>query len=160
MEAIVKAHGMEMGTCHLEIRQVHGEWKLIEISPRISGGGMNRLIECGLGINLVEETIKMALGQKPDLQPKKLQYVYAQYVTVSESGILEKVSGKERALQCPGVLQVYIKPRKGAFLSPPLSMGQRYAYVIATGESEEEAKENARNATSQIQFHLLIQDRP
>ena len=25
VEAIVKAHGMEMGTCHLEIRQVHGD---------------------------------------------------------------------------------------------------------------------------------------
>jgi biotin carboxylase len=77
LEAIVKARGMEMGTCHLEIRQIQGEWKFIEINPRISGWGMNRLIGCGLGINLVEVTIKMALGQKPDLQPKKQQYVFS-----------------------------------------------------------------------------------
>lgn len=156
VETIVKAHGMEMGTCHLEIRQVSDGWKLIEINPRISGGGMNQLIEHGLGINLVEETIKMTLGQEPDLEPKKWQYVFAQYVTVSQSGILEKVTGKNRALQYPGILEVYIKPRKGAFLTPPLSMGNRYAYVIAQGESEESAKEDAKEAASLITFHMTI----
>jgi len=158
VESIVKAFGMEMGTCHLEIRHVPGGWKLIEINPRISGGGMNRLIGYGLGINLVKETIKMALGQEPDLQPKKLQHVFAQYVTVSRSGILKKVTGKRKALQFPGVLEVYIKPRKGAFLIPPLSMGNRYAYVIAEGESEENAKENAKNAASLIKFHLTTDE--
>lgn len=158
VETIVKAHGMEMGTCHLEIRRVSSGWKLIEVNPRISGGGMNRLIEYGLGINLVEQTIKMALGQEPDLQPKRLQYVFAQYMTVTQSGILEKVTGKKRALQCPGTLEVYVKPRKGAFLTTPLSMGHRYAYVIAEGESEEDARENARDSASLMQFHLQKTD--
>jgi hypothetical protein len=33
-------------------------------------------------------------------------------------------------------------------------MGQRYAYVIASGETQEEAKKNAVNATSHIKFYL------
>ncbi len=154
VETIVKAHGMETGACHLELRKGYNGFKLIEINPRISGGGMNRLIEYGLGLNLVEETIKMALGQKPDLQPRRVQNVFARYITVSQPGILERVTGKNRAMQCPGVLEVYIKPRKGASLKPPLSMGNRYAYVIATGETDVEAKENAGYGASQIHFHL------
>lgn len=154
VETIVKAHGMETGACHLEIRQACNGFKLIEINPRISGGGMNRLIECGLGLNLVEETIKMALGQKPDLQPRRVQNVFAQYITVPQPGILKEVTGKNKAIQCPGVLEVYIKPQKGTFLKPPLSMGNRYAYVIAAGETDEKAKENAKYGASQIQFHL------
>ena len=39
-------------------------------------------------------------------------------------------------------------------LSPPLSMGNRYGYVIATGDTSDEAKANAINAASHIKFYL------
>lgn len=173
VEAIVVKHGMESGACHLEMRHVWKKravpiadedndwgylqkkrWKLVEINPRISGGGMNRLIEIGLGLNLVEETLKLALGQEPNLLPRHRQHVFAQYVTLSESGILEKITGRKKASDCPGVQEVFLRPRKGTLLIPPLSMGHRYAYVIATGESEETARKNAKFAASQIKFWL------
>ena len=72
------------------------------------------------------------------------------YLIVSKKGILEKVTGKARARKSPGVVEVYVKPRKGTKLIPPLSMGHRYAYVIATGKSLDEAKKNAQNAANEI----------
>lgn len=155
VKSIIEAHGMTFGTCHLELRLVKNHWKLIEVNPRISGGGMNKLIEIGLGINLVEETLKMLLSEKPQLQPRYKKYTFAQYVIISESGILSKVTGKTRAFRSPGVKAVYVKPRKGNLLTPPVSMGSRYAFVIADGNSEQEAIQNAKTAASQIQFHLL-----
>lgn len=155
VETIVSKHGLEYGPSHLEMRLVKDCWKLVEINPRISGGGMNDLVEAGLGINLVKETLKILIGQKPNLKPKYTSNVFAQYVTVSESGILERVTGRNKALRAPGVKKVYIKPRKGSLLSPPLSMGNRYAYVIATGNTAEDAKINAKFATSQISFRLM-----
>ena len=110
---------METGPCHLEMRYARNNWKLIECNPRISGGGMNRLIEHGLGINLVRETLKIALGQEPHPEATRRQHVFAQYITVSETGILEKVTGRKRAAQCLGVREIYVKPRKGALLHPP-----------------------------------------
>ncbi len=173
VQSIVVDHKMESGACHLELRHVwrtrtvllankekaqghlhEQKWKLVEINPRISGGAMNKLIEIGLGLNLVEETLKFALGQEPNLQPRHKQHVFAQYIILSETGILVKVTGKQKALHCPGVQDVYVKPRQGTLLTPPLSMGHRYAYVIATGDSEQSAKENAKFAASQIQFLL------
>ena len=68
---------------------------------------------------------------------------------------MEKVTGKGRARKSPGVIEVYVKPRKGTKLIPPLSMGHRYAYVIATGASMEEAKKFAKNAANEIKFHLV-----
>lgn len=155
VESIIKAHGMEFGPCHLELRHVKKQWKLIEINPRISGSGMNKMIQIAFGINLVEETLKIALGQEPNLIKRHKNPTFAQHIIVSREGILEKVTGRNKASRCPGVKDVYIRPRKGAHLTPPLSMGNRYAYVIAIGDSEENAKENAKYAASQIQFHLL-----
>ena len=172
VESIVVEHGMESGACHLELRHVwrkrkvpmsknkawghlhERKWKLVEINPRISGGGMNRLIEIGLGLNLVEETLKFALGREPNLKARHKQHVFAQYVILSKTGILEKITGKQKASSSPGVQEVYIKPRQGTLLTPPLSMGHRYAYVIATGNSEESARKNAKFAASQIKFWL------
>ena len=117
---IIQAFQMKNGACHLEMCLVNGAWKLIEIHPRISGGAMNRIIEVGYGINLVEETIQLMLGNEPCLTKKHSKYVYAHYLTVDSRGKLIKVTGKNRSSQYPGVEEVYIKPRKGQILRPPL----------------------------------------
>ena len=152
---IVTTMEMENGACHLELRLVDGQWKLIEINPRISGGAMNKMIQAAYGINLVEETLKLHLGETPNLERKHEKFVYTQYLTVSSSGYLVKVTGKNKANSHPGVHEVYIKPRKGAYLTVPRSMGHRYAYVMATSDdSIEEARNAAKAAASKIKFHL------
>lgn len=154
VEKIIFLHGLRNGYCHLELRLVNNKWKLIEINPRISGGGMNQLIQAAYGINLVQEIIKHSLNQKPDIEPKYYKNAYIQYVTLNREGILEKVTGKKRALKKKGVLKVYVKPRKGNQVYLPTSLGHRYAYVLAVGENKEEARINAREAIKEIKFVL------
>ena len=52
--SVIEQLGLVNGSCHLEMRHVNGEWKLIEIKPRMSGGAMNLIIQEGTGINLVK----------------------------------------------------------------------------------------------------------
>lgn len=151
---IVKAFNIKNGACHLELKLVNGEWKLIEINPRISGGVMNRLIEVGFGINLVQETIKLYTGQKASLHKAHQKFAYAHYITLNSKGRLKKVTGRRQALSHEGVEEVYIKPRKGMRLTPPLSMGHRYGYVLSSADTLEKAKTIAENAAKEIQFHL------
>ncbi|MFJ7933870.1 ATP-grasp domain-containing protein [Sporosarcina sp. NPDC096371] len=154
LHSVISQFNIQNGALHLELRLSANGWKLIEINPRISGGAMNKMLQAAFGFNLVEETLKLSLGRIPSLKPKCLNYVFTQYLVVSRKGILEKVTGKRRARNSPGVFEVYVKPKKGTKLIPPLSMGHRYAYVIATGASMEEAKMLAQNAANEITFHL------
>ena len=154
LSAIVLQLGIENGPLHLELRQSKNGWKLIEINPRISGGAMNKMIEAAFGFSLVEETLKLTLGEIPSFNKTRNHAVFTQYVIISNKGILERVTGKSRAQKCPGVIEVYIKPRKGTLLIPPLSMGHRYAYVIASGSTVHEAKTFAKRAAQEITFHL------
>jgi biotin carboxylase len=151
---IVNQVGLMNGACHLELRFSKGEWKLIEINPRMSGGAMNLIILHGTGVNLVKETIKLYLGQEPTLVKVKKQYVYTHYLTVETRGVLRKVTGKNRAKKHVGVHEVYVKPRKGSVLTPALSMGDRYAFVLATADTQENAKKRAIKASKEIQFIL------
>ncbi|MEH7072737.1 ATP-grasp domain-containing protein [Neobacillus drentensis] len=154
VSSILKAFQMKNGACHLEMRLVNGVWKLIEINPRISGGAMNRIIEIGYGINLVEETIQLMLGNEPRLTKKLRKYVYAHYLTVETRGKLIKVTGKELVSELPGVEEVYIKPRKGQIVRPPISMGDRCGYILASSDYKMEAKRMAIKAASNIRFYL------
>jgi biotin carboxylase len=127
---------------------------LIEVNPRISGGAMNSFIETAYGINLVKETLRFALGEQPDFSYKYRKETFLQYVIVPKEGRLIKVTGRNNALNCRGIEQVYIKPKIGSLIIPPISMAYRYAYVIATGKTTEDAMGNAKHGASQIKFHL------
>jgi biotin carboxylase len=145
---------LQHGTCHLELRLVNGRWKLIEINPRMAGGVMNRLILEATGINLAKETIKLYLGIEPSLLPNYNKHVFAQFVTVNSTGRLLKVTGKLKASKFDCIKEVYIKPHKGSILTPPLSMGNRYAFVLASSEVPNQAKEMAKLAAKEIRFYL------
>ena len=151
---IIQTFGLENGNCHLEMRYVQNSWKLIEANPRISGGVMNDLIQEAYGFNYAEQILNVYLGNAPTLHRTKEETVYAHYLTVDQYGELMKVDGKQTALEQQGVLKVFIKPKKGKILSPPLSMGDRYGYVLAKGKTKDEAKKNAIDAASQIEFHI------
>lgn len=153
LQSIQEKFNICTGALHIEIRKTKNGWRLIEINPRISGGAMNNMLKLAFGFDLVEETLKLYLGQAPNLTKKNHYYVYTQYIIVEKKGLLEKVTGKGRATKSPGVYEVYIKPKKGTWLTPPLSMGHRYAYVIAYADTLENAKQLAKTAAKNIQFH-------
>ncbi|MBM4762207.1 ATP-grasp domain-containing protein [Bacillus sp. B15-48] len=154
VEKIVNILEMEYGSCHLELRLVQGKWKLVEINPRVSGGAMNQILFEGSGMSLVQEVIKLYLGEKPEVIITEHRHVFAQFITVNSKGLLLKVTGKNRALAYEGVKDVYIKPRKGAILKPPHSMGDRYAYVIASADTFEDAQKIAITAAKEIKFYM------
>ncbi|WP_193767060.1 ATP-grasp domain-containing protein [Lysinibacillus parviboronicapiens] len=154
LHSIVKAFNIENGTLHLELRLTKNGWKLIEINPRISGGAMNNMLLAAFGFSLVEETLKLFLGEHPNVKPRYKKFIFTKYVIIDSRGILERVIGKTRATNATNVVEVYVKPKKGTILTPPLSMGHRYAYVIAEGATLAEAQNNATTAAKEIKFLL------
>lgn len=153
--SLVNKFELTTGYFHVELRQTRHGWKVIEINPRISGGAMNRMLEAAFGFNAVREILKLYTGETPDIKRRTAHFVYTKYLIVRKKGILQRVTGKTRAQQSPGIFDVYVKPKKGTLLIPPLSMGHRYAYVIARGEHERAAVKLAEGAAREIRFWLL-----
>lgn len=151
---IVNDLGFVNGSCHLEMRLVKNRWKLIEVNPRISGGAMNKMVEEAYGLSIVEETLRVYLKKSHHSERKWEKHIYTYYMTVNKTGRLLKVIGKDRAEEQEGIIEVYIKPKKGKTLHTPTSMGHRYGYVMASGESVQESERRAKNASKDIQFYL------
>ncbi|AXI00022.1 ATP-grasp domain-containing protein [Sporosarcina sp. PTS2304] len=154
IQSIMKKIGLHHGACHVEMRYTDKGWRLIEINPRISGGAMNRMIEESTGINLVEETIKLYLGETPNFIRTENRPVYTSYITFTTYGYLLKVKGVKQAESSPGVVNVHIKPAIGEIVMPAISMGYRYGYVMAVGKTETEAKSRAEQAIRLIKYYI------
>jgi biotin carboxylase len=158
IQSITSLLEIKNGSFHIELRLVKDGWKLIEINPRISGGAMNRMIQVAFGYNLVEETLKILVGDTPSLEKKSNNFVFTQHVIIAQQGVLEKVTGRDKAMKSPGVVEVFVRPKKGTIVLPPMRMGHRYAYVMAVGGTMEEAKKLAKEAAKEIKFHLRIDE--
>jgi len=154
VSSIVHSLGMTTGACHLELKVLQNDWKLIEANPRIAGTAMNKAIEVAYGINLVKQTLRMALGEEPRLEKEFSKSVFTQYLTVSSAGILKSVTGRIRASKQPGVREVYIISKPGSRIAPPKSMTQRCGYVMAVGDSPNQARTRAKVAAAKIRLHL------
>ena len=68
---ITRELGFSHGSCHMEMKLVKNEWKLIEINPRMSGGVMNQIIEEGAGINLLKRNIKYLFRRRTKFHKNK-----------------------------------------------------------------------------------------
>lgn len=158
LNEIIGEIGLKKGSCHFELRRVEEQWKLIEVNPRISGGAMNSMVLHSLGINVVEQTLRLYLDLPLDLTPVKREIVYTHYLTISTKGRIVKITGKNRAARAEGVKEVYIKPRKGMVVHPPTSMGHRYGYIMTAAETKEKAKELALSAAKEIRFYIEEQE--
>ncbi|MFE8699253.1 ATP-grasp domain-containing protein [Cytobacillus sp. FJAT-54145] len=152
--SIAEKLNLKDGACHLEMRNTDGQWKLVEVNPRMAGGVMNKIIIEGTDINLVKEILKLHLGEEPKIEPKVNQYVHAKFLTVNTYGKLLEITGESSALDHKGVKYVYIKPQSGAIISTPRTMGNRYGCIVAVGDTLDEAKDNAKSAAMEIKFFI------
>jgi hypothetical protein len=112
------------------------------------------MIEEAFGYNLAEQTIRLYTGLEPEVRKKQNKAIYTHYLIVGLVGKLLKVSGCDSAKEQVGVLEVYTKAESGQLVTPPRSMGQRYGYVLAAGDSKDQARECALNGAQQIQFYV------
>ena len=66
-----KAIGISNGPSHTEIKVTKDGPKIVELGARLGGDCITtHLVPLSTGVNMVDASIRIALGEKPDLEPK------------------------------------------------------------------------------------------
>ena len=130
-----------------------GEALVVEVAARIPGGQMADLAAHAVGVDLVEVALLQALGRPvPDelVRPRFVQPLAIRFLTAEPgplpAGRVESVSGLERVLAFPGVVQADVFLAAGETIRPVRLDGDRRGYVIAVAETNLEALERAEAA--------------
>jgi biotin carboxylase len=130
-----------------------GVARLIEVAARIPAGQMDSVARYGVGVDLVEIALRQALGQPvPDelVQPERQQPMAISFLTAAPgplpTGKLVSVSGLDRVLAFPGVVEADLYFQEGETIRPVRVDGDRRGYVIALGATNLDAVERAEAA--------------
>jgi biotin carboxylase len=152
--ATVHALGLRDGIAYPQvIWGDDGVARLIEVAARIPAGQMDLVARYGVGVDLVEIALRQALGQPvPDelVEPERQQPMAISFLTAQPgplpTGKLVRVSGLDKVLAFPGVVEADLYFQEGETIRPVQVDGDRRGYVIALGTTNIEAVERAEAA--------------
>jgi biotin carboxylase len=150
----VRALGLHDGIAFPQlIADETGRVTVVEVAARIPGGQMADLAAHAVGVDLVEIALRQALGEEvPDdlVSAQRQQPLAIRFLTAAPgplpTGIVRRVTGLERVLAFPGVVQADVFLQEGEEVRPVRLDGDRRGYVIAVGETNLEALERAEAA--------------
>ena len=136
--------------------------RLIEVAARIPAGQMDLVGRYGVGIDLVEIALHQALGRPvPNelVQPRMQQPMAISFLTAEPgplpTGKLVRVSGLERVLAFPGVVEAELYLQEGETIRPVQVDGDRRGYVIAVGSTNLDAVERAEAAARLLDVEVV-----
>ena len=152
----VRALGLSDGIAFPQlIAAPDGRVVVVEVAARIPGGQMADLVRHAVGVDLVEIALRQALGEEvPDelalpqfSQPLAIRFFTAEPGPLSTGrvisiGSLEPVRAAEGVVQADTYLEV------GETIRPVRRDGDRRGYVIAVGDTPDEAVERADAAAA------------
>ena len=146
----VKAVGIQNGPAHVEIMLTEYGPKMVEIGARMGGDCIStHLVPLSTGVDMVRSTIEIACGEDTDIAPKFSKGSAIRYFKTPE-GIIESISGIEKAKEIPGIKEISFVKTVGDEVGKIDSSVDRIGFVIAQGESADEAESICESALSQI----------
>lgn len=154
-ERACKAIGINKGPAHVEMK-VTSQYgpKMIELGARMGGDNITtHLVPLSTGIDMVECTIKIALGETVDVIPtlncgSAIRYFEAPF------GEIKSIEGVEEALKIEGVKQISFTKNIGEKSTPIHCSNDRIGFVIAQAESAKEAITICEEAMKTIKIEI------
>jgi biotin carboxylase len=159
--AAVRAVGLVDSVAYPQLLVSPDGVRLVEIAARVPAGLMDEVSRIGIGVDLVEIALLQAPGEPvPDelLRSAERRPLAIRFLTAEPGplpvGVVRSVNGLDRSLAAPGVVGVdsYIVP--GETIRAPLRDGDRRGYVIAIGDSGDDALAHADAAAALVHVEV------
>lgn len=147
------AVGIVNGPAHVEIKVTEDGPKIVELGARLGGGCISTyLLDTSVaGICLSEATIRLALGEKPDVSHyhNSGNAVAVRFI-LAEEGTIRSISGLEDASAMSGVITLQFFGSVGQTHTNTADNASRLGFVVAKGKTTAEALTICENAINRI----------
>ena len=151
-ERAAAALGVRDGPTYTQLRMSVEGPRVIELAARLGGGHDADLCAAALGIDLNALALAGALGRRVEVPPARPAGGACVAFLVPPPGVLRTVEGLEEAREVAGVLDV-VTYRPPGWTFVPLRVGaDRAGFVLARGDSREDALTAAARAADRIRF--------
>ena len=149
-----KSLGINKGPAHVEMRMTSRGPKMIELGARMGGDNITtHLVPFSTGIDMVKATIKVALGEEPDILPTLYCGADIRYFEVP-LGTIQSINGVAEAEKLHGVKQITFTKSIGEDSTPIKCSNDRIGFIIAQGENAQDAVTNCERAMASIKVEI------
>lgn len=157
VQQAVQALGIKMGPAHTEVIVTAEGPKLVETAARPGGGHIFSLIVHAVsGVNMVQETAKILVGETPDLQIKHQRGCVYRFLC-PPAGVVNAIHGIELAKGMPGVLDVDVLKKPGDKVENLINSLERSGFVVVEGKDRDEAVRRANEVEQTVVFDMIAQ---
>lgn len=130
---------------------------IIELAARLSGGYYaSDQIPASTGVDLITQAVKLAVGEDvdgDDCVPRCTRGAAIRFFFPPE-GTITEITGADRLSRLPGVFKYALYRKPGDRQKPIKAHPDRAGFVIADGESRDEALMRAEEAIRLVEFRV------
>lgn len=154
-KAANRAIGITNGPSHTEIIVTEEGPKIVELGARLGGDCITtHLVPLSTGVNMVECSIKIALGEKPDIEKKFDKGSAIRYFD-QKPGVVKSITGIGEAEKAVGIKQISIVHGIGETITEIDSSAARMGFVIAQDSDALSAISDCESALSYIKTIIV-----
>jgi len=154
-KAAAEALGVLEGPTYTQLRVGSDGPRVMELAARLGGGHDGELCLAALGVDLNALALAAALGERPEVpEPVPAGGACVRFLVPPE-GELRAVSGLEEALAFDGVVDARVYRGPGWRFGPFRRGPDRAGFVLARGESRDDALTRAARAMEYIRFDVV-----
>jgi len=150
----VEAIGIKNGPSHTEIKATPSGAKIVELGARLGGDCITtHLVPLSTGVDMVECCIRIALGEKPDIEEK---FDKGSAIRYFETGVgkIKSIEGVETAEAIEGVKQASVVHGIGDIAKLVESSTDRVGFVVAQAADAGAAVDVCYAALNKIRIEI------
>lgn len=148
------AVGHDHGPSHTEIKLTADGLRLIEINPRLPGNYIAELIRHVTGIDLLQATVELAAGQRPDLRTAQtgVRSAAIKFVVPPRGGHITAVRGADGLDRDPAVVRWHLDSLGGFDVSGPIDNACYLGHVVTLDSAGFRARGSAQHAVDGLEL--------
>lgn len=150
----VNAIGIENGPAHTEIKITKDGPKIVELGARLGGDNIStHLVLLSTGIDMVDCSLKISLGKKPDLTKKYNKASAIRYFE-TKPGKIESIQGLKEAENLKGIMQISFTKHIGDKVDTIKNSSDRIGFVISQGDNAKQAIDYCKAAIDKVKIEI------
>ena len=154
----VKALGVNMGSVNFDVILSDDDKKpyIIDCGIRIGQNLIaSHIVPLSRGVSVIDNTIHLALGEKVDASPKERKCI-ATRLLIYNPGVISEIKNMDDVVGKNGVVCVVMRKNVGDVQRVYTDKSDNCGWVIAEGNTPDEAEENAERAKNVLRDYILI----
>lgn len=155
VKEIIEGMGIKNAICHTEVKIENGELKIVEINPRLAGGGIgSEMIELSTGLSAIRYCIDLSLGKQNEWRPLEKNVCVIYKLQADKKGKLVDINIPEKIIKTKNFVKFERFIENGTQVREPILNGDLLGYILMVGTQSEDVYSMAEEAIKNINIEI------